>query len=58
MLTGYKRGNKMYVEAFAAKLKKARQDTGFTQREIAKKLKISKSTILFTFFLDYFYPWG
>lgn len=35
----------MYVEAFAAKLKKARQDTGFTQREIAKELKISKSTI-------------
>lgn len=35
----------MYVEAFAAKLKKARQDTGFTQREIAKELQISKSNV-------------
>lgn len=35
----------MYVESFASKLKKARQDTGFTQREVAKELKLSKSTI-------------
>lgn len=35
----------MYVEAFASKLRKARENTGFTQREVAKELKISKSTI-------------
>lgn len=35
----------MYVESFASKLKKARTDTGFTQREVAKELKLSKSTI-------------
>lgn len=35
----------MYVESFSSKLKKARQDTGMTQREVAKELKLSKSTI-------------
>lgn len=35
----------MYYESFKSKLKKARQDTGFTQREVAIELKISKSTI-------------
>lgn len=35
----------MYSEAFASKLKKARSKTGFTQREVAKELQISKSTI-------------
>lgn len=35
----------MYVESFASKLRKARENTGFTQREVAKELKISKSTI-------------
>lgn len=35
----------MYYESFKSKLKKARKDTGFTQREVAIELKISKSTI-------------
>ena len=35
----------MYAEGFASKLKKARYDTGFTQREVAKELKISQSTL-------------
>lgn len=35
----------MYIETFANKLKKARNDTGLTQREVAEELKISKSTI-------------
>lgn len=35
----------MYAETFASKLKKARNNTGFTQREVAKELKMSKSTI-------------
>lgn len=35
----------MYVESFASKLRKARENTGFTQREVAKELRISKSTI-------------
>lgn len=35
----------MYVESFASKLKKARTDTGFTQREIAKEVNIPQSTI-------------
>ncbi len=35
----------MYQESFPSKLKKARQNTGFTQREVAKELTISKSTI-------------
>lgn len=35
----------MYAEGFPSKLKKARNNTGFTQREVANELKISKSTI-------------
>lgn len=35
----------MYVETFAEKLRKARIDTGFTQREVAKETKIPQSTI-------------
>lgn len=35
----------MYVEAFAQKLKKAREDTGFTQREIARELNLKQGTI-------------
>ena len=30
----------MYAEGFASKLKKARENTGFTQREVSKELKI------------------
>lgn len=32
----------MYKEAFAERLKKARENTGFTQREVAKKTGISQ----------------
>lgn len=35
----------MYKEGFASKLKKARWDTGFTQREVAKETGIPNSTI-------------
>lgn len=35
----------MYSETFPSKLKKARLDTGFTQREIAKETKIPQSSI-------------
>ena len=35
----------MYQETFASKLKKARQNTGFTQRETAKETKIPQSTL-------------
>lgn len=35
----------MYAETFPAKLKKARMDTGFTQRETAKETGIPQSTI-------------
>lgn len=35
----------MYIESFASRLRKARANTGFTQREVAKELNISKSTI-------------
>lgn len=35
----------MYQEAFAQKLKKAREDTGFTQREVAKELNLKQSTL-------------
>lgn len=35
----------MYQESFASKLKKARINTGFTQREVAKEVKIPYSTI-------------
>lgn len=35
----------MYVEGFASKLKKAREKTGFTQREVSKETGIPQSTI-------------
>lgn len=35
----------MYVESLPAKLKKAREDTGFTQREVAQYVKIPQPTI-------------
>lgn len=35
----------MYVELFAQKLKKAREDTGFTQREVAKQLNLKQATL-------------
>lgn len=35
----------MYAETFPQKLKQARINSGFTQREVAQELKISKSTI-------------
>ncbi len=42
----YSRGDvKVYVETFAQKLKKAREETGFTQREVAKELNMKQATI-------------
>jgi transcriptional regulator with XRE-family HTH domain len=35
----------MYYESFPSKLKKARQNTGFTQREVSKEISIPYSTI-------------
>jgi transcriptional regulator with XRE-family HTH domain len=35
----------MYAEGFPSKLKKARNETGFTLREVAKELHIPHSTI-------------
>jgi len=35
----------MYAEGFASKLKKARNQTGFTLREVGKELNIPHSTI-------------
>ena len=35
----------MYVEAFAQKLKKARENTGFTQREVARETGITQSVL-------------
>ena len=35
----------MYVEGFASKLKKARNNTGFTQREVAKETGITQSVL-------------
>ena len=35
----------MYAEGFPSKLKKARNDTGFTQREVAKETGIPYSTL-------------
>lgn len=35
----------MYYESFPSKLKKAREDTGFTQREVAKETGLKQSTI-------------
>ncbi len=35
----------MYAEGFPSKLKKARQNSGFTQREVAAETQIKQSTI-------------
>lgn len=35
----------MYAEGFPSKLKKARNNTGFTQREVAKELGINQSVL-------------
>ena len=35
----------MYIEGFPSKLKKARENTGFTQIEIAKETQIPRSTL-------------
>ena len=35
----------MYVESFPEKIKKARKDMGYTQREVAKETKLPQSTI-------------
>ena len=35
----------MYQEGFASKLIKAREKTGFTQREVSKETNIPRSTI-------------
>lgn len=35
----------MYAEIFASRIKKARENTGFTQREVAKETGIIQSTI-------------
>ena len=35
----------MYAETFPSKLKKAREKTGFTQREVEKETKIKQSTL-------------
>lgn len=35
----------MYREAFPSKIKKARENTGFTQREVAKEVSLPQSTI-------------
>lgn len=35
----------MYVETFAQKLKKARENTGFTQRDVAKETGITQSVL-------------
>ena len=35
----------MYVEGFASKLKEARNNTGFTQREVAKETGITQSVL-------------
>lgn len=35
----------MYYETFPQKIKKARENTGFTQREIAKELNLKQTTL-------------
>ncbi len=35
----------MYAETFAQKLKKARENTGFTQREVARELNMKQGTL-------------
>lgn len=37
----------MYKETFADRLKKAREDTGFTQREVAKETGISQPILAY-----------
>ena len=38
-------GGEMYKEGFASKMKKARENTGFTQLEVEKETGIARSTI-------------
>lgn len=45
MLKWYKGDDKMYSETFAQKLKKAREDTGFTQREVSEETGITQSVL-------------
>lgn len=35
----------MYAESFPSKLRKARENTGFTQREVAKEVRIPHGTL-------------
>lgn len=35
----------MYAESFPSKLKRAREETGFSQRDVAKELHIDQSQI-------------
>lgn len=35
----------MYQESFPSRLKKAREKTGFTQKEVAEETKIPRSTL-------------
>ena len=35
----------MYAESFASKLKKARENTGFSQMEVSRETKISQSSL-------------
>ena len=35
----------MYAEMFSKKLKKARENTGFTQREVCEELRLKQSTL-------------
>ena len=35
----------MYREAFASRLKKAREETGLTQREVTRETRIPQSTL-------------
>lgn len=35
----------MYIESFASRLKKAREKTGFTQREVSNETGIPQSTL-------------
>lgn len=35
----------MYIEGFTSKLKKAREDAGYTQRDVARLLNMKQSTI-------------
>ena len=36
---------KMYAEMFSKKIKKARENTGFTQREVCEELRLKQSTL-------------